>query len=257
MFGHHDDVITEDQKDNAQVTISDNDLSAITTSDNNSPIVDNGQASSNDSVDETPTPPLATTSVDGFSAPNAKLSSPFDYIQDNSSPASTSLSANRPYLQDSSTVNSTQDQQDETETDSPPEPQQKTSEDVSSDLPVKIVDEPKPLAQTSSQPQAATDDDSDEDDTEQTEQKAPVSKQSSDNLLSIKEKALGELSPLINNLELTPENKFQTLMMLIHESDNDKLIADAYAAAKAIPDEKARAQALLDIVNEINYFIGG
>ena len=41
---------------------------------------------------------------------------------------------------------------------------------------------------------------------------------------------------------------------MIQAADNDKLIPVAYEAAKAIADEKARAQALLDIVNEINYF---
>ena len=43
-------------------------------------------------------------------------------------------------------------------------------------------------------------------------------------------------------------------MMLIQASDNSSLIKDAYAAANEIPDEKVRAQALLDVVNEINYF---
>jgi hypothetical protein len=41
---------------------------------------------------------------------------------------------------------------------------------------------------------------------------------------------------------------------MIQASDDQKLVKDAYEAAKQIPDEKARAQALLDVVNEINYF---
>jgi hypothetical protein len=36
--------------------------------------------------------------------------------------------------------------------------------------------------------------------------------------------------------------------------DNHELIHTAYEAAKKIANEKERAQALLDIVNEINYF---
>ena len=40
----------------------------------------------------------------------------------------------------------------------------------------------------------------------------------------------------------------------IQASDNQGLVQAAYQAAQAIPDEKVRAQALLDIVNEINYF---
>ena len=76
----------------------------------------------------------------------------------------------------------------------------------------------------------------------------------SDSLLSIKQQALQQLSPLVGHLDQTPEEKFRTTMMLIQAADNDKLIPQAYEAAQAISDEKARAQALLDVVNEINYF---
>ncbi|MGB4759475.1 MAG: hypothetical protein WBP26_05465 [Candidatus Saccharimonadales bacterium] len=75
-----------------------------------------------------------------------------------------------------------------------------------------------------------------------------------DQLLDIKHQALNELSPLITHLDQTPEEKFKTTMMLIQASDDSSLIAQAHEAAKAITDSKARAQALLDIVNEINYF---
>ncbi|HUD03227.1 MAG TPA: hypothetical protein VMR51_00285 [Patescibacteria group bacterium] len=73
-------------------------------------------------------------------------------------------------------------------------------------------------------------------------------------LLSIKQKALQELSPLVNHLDQTPEEKFKTTMMMIQATDNKKLLPDAYKAAQAITDEKAKAQALLDVINEINYF---
>lgn len=76
----------------------------------------------------------------------------------------------------------------------------------------------------------------------------------SGDLLDIKQKALEELSPLVGHLEQTPEEKFKTTMMMIQASDNQALIPEAYTAAQAITDEKAKAQALLDIVNEINYF---
>jgi hypothetical protein len=77
---------------------------------------------------------------------------------------------------------------------------------------------------------------------------------SNDELLSIKQQALQQLTPLVGHLEQSPEEKFRTTMMMIQASDNDDLIKDAYTAAQAITDEKTRAQALLDIVNEINYF---
>jgi len=73
-------------------------------------------------------------------------------------------------------------------------------------------------------------------------------------LLDIKQQALTQLSPLVGHLDQTPEEKFRTTMMMIQASDNQALIQTAYEAAQAITDEKAKAQALLDIVNEINYF---
>ena len=76
-------------------------------------------------------------------------------------------------------------------------------------------------------------------------------------LLTIREKALDDLSPIVKNLEQTPEEKFHTTMMMIQASDNQSLIPEAYEAAKKIENEKERAQALLDVVNEINYFTHG
>lgn len=73
-------------------------------------------------------------------------------------------------------------------------------------------------------------------------------------LISIKQEALQSLKPLVGHLQQTPEEKFRTTMMMIQASDDQSLIPEAYEAAKAITDEKARAQALLDVVNEINYF---
>ena len=75
-----------------------------------------------------------------------------------------------------------------------------------------------------------------------------------DDLLDIKQQALQQLTPLVGHLDQTPEEKFRTTMMMIQASDNQALLKDAYAAAQAITDEKVRAQALLDVINEINYF---
>ena len=77
---------------------------------------------------------------------------------------------------------------------------------------------------------------------------------SSDELIELKRQALTDLGPLVDDLEQTPEEKFRTTMMLIQSTDNAGLLKAAYETAHAIPDEKARAQALLDVVNEINYF---
>jgi hypothetical protein len=42
--------------------------------------------------------------------------------------------------------------------------------------------------------------------------------------------------------------------MMIQASDDQSMIHTAYEIAQQIPDEKLKAQALLDVVNEINYF---
>lgn len=80
---------------------------------------------------------------------------------------------------------------------------------------------------------------------------APVA---SDDLMNLKQEALQQLSPLISHLDQTPEERFRTTMMMIQATDDSSKIKEAYEAAKQITDDKARAQALLDIVNEINYF---
>ncbi len=80
---------------------------------------------------------------------------------------------------------------------------------------------------------------------------APVA---SGDLLDLKQQALGQLAPLVDHLDQTPEEKFRTTMMMIQSTDNEALLKDALEAAKSITDDKARAQALLDVINEINYF---
>ncbi len=78
--------------------------------------------------------------------------------------------------------------------------------------------------------------------------------ESTDDLTAIKQQALQQLSPLVNHLEQSPEERFHTTMMMLQATDDQSLVKTAYEAAQAITDEKTRAQALLDIVNEINYF---
>lgn len=75
-----------------------------------------------------------------------------------------------------------------------------------------------------------------------------------DGLTHIKKQALQMLSPLVQHLDQSPEEKFKTTMMMIQASDNKDLVPVAYDAANSIKDDKTRAQALLDIINEINYF---
>lgn len=82
----------------------------------------------------------------------------------------------------------------------------------------------------------------------------PSSEGGSGDLLALKQQALGQLSPLVSHLDQSPEEKFKTTMMMLQSTDNQELLKDAFDAAQAISDDKARAQALLDVINEINYF---
>ncbi|MFZ3010009.1 MAG: hypothetical protein WA030_03270 [Candidatus Microsaccharimonas sp.] len=70
---------------------------------------------------------------------------------------------------------------------------------------------------------------------------------------AIKKDALGELRPLIDHVDLPPEERFDTYLMLIRSTDDTSLISPAHVAAQAITDEKRRAEALLDIIKEIDY----
>ena len=73
-------------------------------------------------------------------------------------------------------------------------------------------------------------------------------------LAAIKQEALEHLEPLAEHIDGTPEETFKTTMMMIQANDNHTLLEKALEAAKKIEDDKTRAQAMLDIINEINYF---
>ena len=70
---------------------------------------------------------------------------------------------------------------------------------------------------------------------------------------SIKKEALSELRPLVDKLEVSPEEKFDTYLMLLRSTDDKTLIAPAHTAAQGIADEKRKAEALLEIIKEIDY----
>jgi hypothetical protein len=72
-------------------------------------------------------------------------------------------------------------------------------------------------------------------------------------LEAIKNDALKELRPLVDKLNLSAEEKFDTYLLLIRSTDDTTLISPAFTAARGITDESEKAQALLDIVKEIDY----
>ena len=82
---------------------------------------------------------------------------------------------------------------------------------------------------------------------------APTAPAVADDLAPIKNEAINELRPLVDKLNLQPEEKFDTYLLLLRSTDDRALIAPAHAAAQNITDEARKAQALLDIIKEIDY----
>lgn len=72
-------------------------------------------------------------------------------------------------------------------------------------------------------------------------------------LEAIKHDALNELRPLVDKLNLSAEEKFDTYLLLIRSTDDTTLVGPAFEAARGIADGAVKAQALLDIVKEIDY----
>lgn len=72
-------------------------------------------------------------------------------------------------------------------------------------------------------------------------------------LFDIKQAALKQLRPLVQHLDQSPEERFETILMMLRSSDDATLVQAAFEAAQAIEDEKRKADALLDVVNEVNY----
>lgn len=124
-------------------------------------------------------------------------------------------------------------------------------ENTEEQTPPQPAEEPAAPQEPSPEP---TDQQDSSDESPITVRTAPKPGSGLDELANIKQDALKQLAPLVPHLEQTPEEKFHTAMMMLQATDDASLVKAAYDAAQEISDEKVRAQALLDIVNEINYF---
>lgn len=89
---------------------------------------------------------------------------------------------------------------------------------------------------------------------EDEEPAAPAPHHDTGDLDGLKSSALDDLKPLVGKLNLSAEEKFDTLLLIIRSTDDQSLLAEAHAAAKEISDDTKRAQALLDIIKEVDYF---
>lgn len=124
-----------------------------------------------------------------------------------------------------------------------------TSSD-SDDTPPSMSDMPTP-ADTSQDdvPQATANTEDASDD-----QPSIQASSTSSDLDQIKSSALDGLKPLVGKLNLNPEEKFDTLLLIIRSTDDQSLLPEAHEAAKQITDDTKRAQALLDVIKEVDYF---
>lgn len=75
----------------------------------------------------------------------------------------------------------------------------------------------------------------------------------SSSLEEIKQKALTELKPLLDEVDLPAEQKFHTILEIISATNDKDLIPKLYEAAEGIEDKHIRAKALVDVVSEIEY----
>ena len=72
------------------------------------------------------------------------------------------------------------------------------------------------------------------------------------NMRQIKESALRDLVPLLDHLNLTPDQKFNIYRNIFEELRDYTVLEPAYLAAKEISDETNRAEALLYLVESID-----
>lgn len=143
-------------------------------------------------------------------------------MQDDNQPVSSAPALSQPYAQADSSA-------DASTTDSSPAPHSFSGSDIPSSSDTQVPE----IKPTSSPTNASPD------------------------LDDLKQKALKDLTPLLGNLDQSPEEKYKTLMMVIQASDKQDLLKDAYEAAQKITDNASRADALVGILNEINYFSKG
>lgn len=82
----------------------------------------------------------------------------------------------------------------------------------------------------------------------------PATTAVSPELEAIKKDALAQLRPLVDKLDLPAQEKFDTLLLIIRSTDDQSLLTAANEAAKVIEDDTKRAEALLDVIKEIDFF---
>jgi hypothetical protein len=80
------------------------------------------------------------------------------------------------------------------------------------------------------------------------------SHQHEDKLEEVKRRAMHTLTPLIADIQdMDPERKFDICLSAMRYTDNKDLADAALEAALAIDETGTKAEALVELINEINY----
>jgi hypothetical protein len=69
----------------------------------------------------------------------------------------------------------------------------------------------------------------------------------------VKKRALQALAPLLGSLNTNPERKFEICMSALRFTDDKNLAEIALEAALSIEDNGPKAEALVELINEIDY----
>lgn len=72
------------------------------------------------------------------------------------------------------------------------------------------------------------------------------------NMSALKQQALQELSPLIDKLDQSPDERYEIAKMIYEETKDKNMLTTVYEAAKNLTDERKKAQAIYDIIKKIN-----
>ena len=255
MFGHN-------KSDDGQATTGPGDVQTPTMIDDNASKDLVGDVGTTATATAQPDPQPSADPTPAASTPiPTPLSTQVDDQQTATPQADTSLDSE----DETAATDTSMPAEDDSQPATTPTPTPVTTDeasDTSSSTPAVDVDEEAPHTSGPVDPPPAPAADSQvepEDDAEETSVPTPAANTGvpsidKDKLASMKQQALDHLEPLADHLEQDPEEEFRTTMMRIQANDNHTLLDKALEAAKKIKDDKVRAQAMLDIINEINYF---
>jgi hypothetical protein len=73
-----------------------------------------------------------------------------------------------------------------------------------------------------------------------------------DSLKNLRDQAINTLLPLVDQLSEPPERKFEILMMATRTSNNLELMKKTLEIAQQLDSNDKKAEAVLDVLNEIN-----